>query len=100
MEKEELVRDIAKQLTVPIGLVQAFFLLCFFGSPVVWIWVGFDAFWKVCLTSLFGVLVMYFVYTMVKKAATEVVDEEIKKQLDKKSEPSKFREKLDKAMKG
>lgn len=100
MNKEEIVTDVSKSLTRPIGILQALFLLCFLGSPFVWIWTDFNIFWKVCLTGFIGTIIMYFLYKIIVKAATEVVDDEIKKQLYKKGEVSKFSQKLNKAMKG
>ena len=94
MDKEQLIKEIGRPVTRPIGLAQAFFLLAFFCTPFIWIWKDFNLTWKVGLTAIIGILITKFLDYVAKKVVTEVVEDEIKKQGEKKIGGSKFQKKL------
>lgn len=94
MKKEELVQGIGKPFLMPLGILQLLLLLLFISSPFIWIWHSWDLAWKLGLTGLFGCIVVYLVYKVVKQSLTEIVDAEIEKQTPK-SNKSKFKQKLD-----
>ena len=94
MKKEELVQSIGKPFLRPLGILQSILLLLFIASPFIWIWHSWDLAWKLGLTGLFGCIVIYGVYSIVKQSVTEIIDSEIKKQTPT-SQKSKFQQKLD-----
>lgn len=85
MTKENLVQNIGKPILMPLGILQALLLLLFISSPFIWIWHSWDIAWKLGLTGLFGMLLVFAVYKMVKETVTEVIDAEIEKQTKNKS---------------
>lgn len=96
MEKEKLVQNIGKPLLRPLGILQLLLLLLFISSPFIWIWHSWSLAWKLGLTGIFGMFIVYAVYKMVKETVTEVIDAEIEKQTKNKTGyKSKFQQKLE-----
>jgi hypothetical protein len=96
MNKEDIIREIGKPILPIIGIAQGVFLLTFFTSPFLWIWVNFDMAAKVGLTGLIGTLLMKGIYYITKKAIDEAVDEFIN---DNSKGNSKFKDKLERLQK-
>jgi hypothetical protein len=94
MDKEQLTKEIGRPITRPIRLAQSFFLLAFISTPFIWIWISFSLTWKVALTAIIGILITKFFDYVAKKVIAEAVEDEIKKQGEKKIGGSKFQKKL------
>jgi hypothetical protein len=99
MEREELISAIGKPLLRPVAFVQIVFIIAMFASPFILIWGGWCIAWRIGLTGLVGMLLSYWVYNIVKKAAANVVDEGLEKIEQGKITKSKFREKLEQMQK-
>lgn len=85
MEKEKLVQTIGKPILRPLGILQLLLLLLFISSPFIWIWHTWDLAWKLGLTGLFGAILVFGLYKLVKETVTEVIDTEIEKQTKNKT---------------
>ena len=94
IDKKQLANEAGRPITRPIGLAQAFFLLAFFSTPFIWIWKDWTLTWKVGLTAIIGILIAKFLHYVAKKVIDEVVEDEIKKQEEKKIGGSKFQKRL------
>ena len=94
IDKEQFTKEVGRPITRPIGLAQAFFLLAFISTPFIWIWVSFSLTWKVALTAIIGIMITKFFDYVAKKVISEVVEDEIKKQGEKKIGGSKFQKRL------
>lgn len=70
---EEAVLTIGSPILQPIGIVQGIFILALLSSPFIWIWVGWGVAWKVGLTGIIGTVVLYFIYSGIKRVFTEEV---------------------------
>ncbi len=73
-----------------LGKIQGLFLLTIFVSIFILIWSGWDIAWKVGLSGCLGVVIIYFIYGVIKSAASEKF-EEIIKDMDKGNPPIKSR---------
>lgn len=96
-EKERIVDSISKPFLRPIMYGQIIFALAFFASPFIWIWHSWLLAWKIGLSSFMALLILYFIKTCVKEAANDVVNDEIKKQLND-SGKSRFIQKMEAKM--
>lgn len=85
MKKEEIIEEVGKTLLTPIFYIQLLFALCVIGSPFIWIWVGWELFWRVLLTGLIGFILMTLIRRLVKTSIVEVVDEELAKPKEHRS---------------
>ena len=94
MKKEEIIQGIGKPFLMPLGILQLLLLMLFIASPFIWIWHSWDLAWKLGATGLFGCIVVYMVYKVVKQSLTEIVDAEIEKQIPE-NRKSKFQQKLE-----
>jgi len=75
MKREELVSEIAGPTLRVLGLIQGVFIFLVLVSPFVWIWLGWSLAWKIGLSGIVGVILIYFIYNRVQKTIKNVVDE-------------------------
>lgn len=97
MEREEIFKSVGKPFLRTLGILQGLLLMLFISSPFIWIWHSWNLAWKLGLTGLFGCIVVYFVYSVVKQSINEIVEQEIKKQTPT-VQKSKFQQKLEDAI--
>lgn len=98
MEREEILKSVVKHPFLrTLGKLQGLLLMLFISSLFIWIWHSWNLAWKLGLTGLFGCIVAYFVYSIVKQSVNEIIDEKIKKQTPT-AQKSKFQEKLEDAI--
>jgi len=77
-EKNAIIREVGGWwLGIP-GLIQGIFLLALLASPFIGLWGSWGIAWKVGLTGLIGVFVMYLIYQIIKKAIWEQMTEDEK----------------------
>lgn len=74
MEKEELKKYLQRTpLMRTISLIQLFSFFCLLSSPFVWIWYdGYLAF-KIAITGVVGILIMYFIWNKMNKIIDRVI---------------------------
>ena len=97
MEREEIFESVGKPFLRPLEILQGLLVMLFISSPFIWIWHSWNLAWKLGLTSLFGCMVVYFIYSIVKQSINQIIDEEIKKQTPT-VQKSKFQQKLEDAI--
>lgn len=79
MNKQEIVAEIGKPILRPLGILQAVFLLAFFGSPFIWVWFSFTLAWKIALTAIIGAIIVAILYKLIKGILNEEVGEMLRK---------------------
>ena len=84
MKKEKIIKEVGKPILKPLGITQGVFLLGFLFSPIIWIWLGWSIAWKTGLTGLIGTLLIYMIYSSVKRTTTKSVNESLQELEDKK----------------
>ncbi len=69
MEKSEMINN--HPLLIWIGVLQLISLILFSISPFIWIWISWVIAWKLALSGLLGMILMYGLYTLVKNIIKE-----------------------------
>ncbi len=95
---EDIITEVGRPILRPLGFIQSFFLLLILCSPFAWMWFSWTIAWKLFLTGIVGVLIIYFIYKFVRNHIAKNFDDVIKNEHKKvNSQPikSRFQEKLE-----
>lgn len=96
MKKEELISDIGKPILNPLGNLLLLSFLGIISSPFIWIWLNGVLALKIFLTCLISIFFCTWIIKFIKKAVSEVIEQEQKESIICKG--SKFKQRLDEVM--
>lgn len=98
MTKEQLISKVGSPILTPVTIIVVCCYLTVIASPFIWIWHSWDLAWKIGLTGILGSMFSVLIFKMVKKVATEIVDENSPNVTQGKPK-SKFQERLERMAK-